>query len=305
VKVLVTGCHGFLGHHVCAQLLEKGHQVVGVDRITGARSPKANRIAAFAKFGKACRFIEGDLASWAFTRKMMVTEKPRAVFHAAGQYSVKYTTENLQHYITGNLVAPLYLLEAAALSGVFRVVYASSQAISDQRQPSGLYGATKGFGEEAAYAYWVRKGISTVGLRYGVLYGPMIRPDTEFHRTVAEHLAGLEAKPGSQFDKLAPLIEIQDAAEIAVRALEANQGGPHVIPAVANDVRHSYRDVLEAAAAITGRPARAPTPAPQRGPRSPMDQHATRQLLGWVPSITLAKGMGRYLEWAKQSATTI
>lgn len=303
MKVLVTGCHGFLGHHVTALLLKRGHEVLGVDRITGARSPKAARIAAFERFGERARFVEGNLAKWDFAREVIAKAAPAAIFHAAAQYSIRYTTENLKHYIHGNLVMPVLVLEAAALAGVGRFIYASSQSISDERRPSGLYGASKGFGEEALAAYWHRHKLAGVALRYGVLYGPMIRPDTDFFRTVNDHLAGREAKPGSMFDRHVPLIEISDAAELAVRAIEADTTGTITLPAVAPDPARTYRQILHAAAAITGKPVRTPTAGPVMSPRTPPDMTRVRDVLGWSPRITLPQGLERYIAWARTATT--
>jgi UDP-glucuronate 4-epimerase len=303
VKVLVTGCHGFLGHHVTAALLARGHTVIGVDRITGARSPKANRIAEFEKFGRRVLFREGDLSKWPFTEQVITSAKPDAIFHAAGQYSISYTTKNLAHYIHGNLVLPVLVLEAAAIAKVPRVVYASSQSISDARQPSGLYGASKAFGEEALWAYGKRKGLSGVSLRYGVLYGPMIRPDTDFFRVVNNHLAGRGVQPSSQYDKRTPMIEIGDAAEIAVRSIESKADGVHTIPAIAPDGSHTYREVLLAAARITGLPARDIEGEPVRSIPAPPDLSSVRKLLGWVPSVALPQGLERYIPWARTATT--
>ncbi len=129
MKVLVTGHLGFIGHHVTAALIERGHKIVGVDRINGAASFKDDRILA---------------------------QKPWGVTHIAAQYSVKYTPENCVRYVQNNLAAFTYIFEAAKIVGVPRIVYASSIAISDTRQPSGLYGATKAYGEECAHAYAMR-----------------------------------------------------------------------------------------------------------------------------------------------------
>lgn len=304
MRVLVTGCHGFLGHHVTALLLQHGHHVVGVDRINGARSPKAERIAAFEKFGDRVQFVEGEMHKWAFVRGLAERMEPDAIFHAAGQYSVRYTAENDTHYIQSNLVAAYLVCWSLPRElSVPRIVYASSAAVSDARRPSGAYGATKGVGEDLLGASHARFGTDSVSLRYGVLYGPMIRPDTDFYRTVARHLRGEDAQPGSQYDKRTPMIEIGDAAELAVRAIESRQGGAHTLPAVAPDGAHTYREVLRTAAHLTGLPARDTTPAPLRAPAIPPDLEPVRALLGWAPTTTLPQGMERYLAWARTATT--
>ena len=56
-RILVTGCAGFIGHHLVKKLLTNGYTVVGVDNFsTGFKS----RIAPFIN---EFEFIEGDLCN--------------------------------------------------------------------------------------------------------------------------------------------------------------------------------------------------------------------------------------------------
>src|SRR5690606_15388582 len=124
-----------------------------------------------------------------------------------------------------------------------------------------------------------------------------------FYRTVAAHLAGQQARAGSQWDKRTPMIEIQDAAEIAVRALESQVKGCHTIPAIAPDGSHTYREVLHAAAQVTGLPARDAPGGKLLPPSRPPDLSAVQSLLGWAPSITLPQGMERFIAWSRTAIT--
>lgn len=303
--ILVTGAHGFLGHHVAVALRAAGHRVIGSDRVKNARTDKRARVDAIRDAG-GLEFIEADLSKFKSVVLLLKRAKPDVVFHTAAQYSVPYTTENMHHYISSNLVAFTYLLEAAAaVKTCRRVVYASSAAVQDNGRPSGLYGATKAYNEHAAAAYSNRKKLETIGLRYGVIYGPRMRRDTEMLRVVRAFCLGAPIPVTSQTTKHAPFIEISDATELTKRAIEVPLKGKdrcHVLHARANEGTACYADVAVTCEKITGRKAKLPADmvVPRRG--RVIDQAPVREVLGFVPSIGLEEGLRIYLPWAMKEA---
>ena len=46
-KILVTGAAGFLGSHLCQKLSSNGHEVVGVDNMTGGYSDNVPKNITF------------------------------------------------------------------------------------------------------------------------------------------------------------------------------------------------------------------------------------------------------------------
>lgn len=296
VKVLVTGVHGFLGHHIAIAARSRGHTVIGTDRVKGAISDKEERIRALAKVG-GISFVESNLSLYGNVLELLRRSRPDAIIHAAAQYSVRYTTENMHSYVASNLQAFTYLLEAAATINVRRLAYASSVAVSDDIKPTGLYGATKAYNEHAAHAYAHRKHISSIGLRYGVIYGPMMRKDAEIYRTIQSFCRGERLNKSAQFDSNIAFIHIADAAEIAVRSVESKHIGAAILPAQADDESASYGTILE----LCGRAANKAPLFPKghvRTPRGPrVDQSKVMDFLGWKPSIDLDAGIRNYLSW--------
>ena len=39
MNILITGCSGFIGFHLCEHLLKKGHKIFGVDNLNKYYSP--------------------------------------------------------------------------------------------------------------------------------------------------------------------------------------------------------------------------------------------------------------------------
>ena len=44
MKVLVTGCCGYIGSHTCVELLENGYEVVGLDNFSNSKKEVLDRI---------------------------------------------------------------------------------------------------------------------------------------------------------------------------------------------------------------------------------------------------------------------
>jgi UDP-glucose 4-epimerase len=125
LQVLVTGAAGFIGSHVAAQLVRQGHQVVGLDDLSGGFR---DHIPAGVKF------IEGSITDRALVEKLFAEHKFAYVFHLAA-----YAAEGLSHFIkhfnyTNNLLGSVNLINAAVNHDVKCFVFTSSIAVYGRNQ---------------------------------------------------------------------------------------------------------------------------------------------------------------------------
>jgi nucleoside-diphosphate-sugar epimerase len=190
--VLVTGCAGFLGSHLCETLLDEGRRVVGLDCFSDYY-PRALKEANLRLALRSPRFrlVEADLASDGLAPLLDGVE---SVFHLAAQAGVRPSFgEGFDGYLRDNVQGTQRLLEAAAERELAAFVYASSSSVyGDQdtypvsedapMRPKSPYGATKVITEQLARAFWHSRGVPVVGLRYFTVYGPRQRPDMAFAR---------------------------------------------------------------------------------------------------------------------------
>jgi nucleoside-diphosphate-sugar epimerase len=146
--ILVTGSSGLVGRAVLRQLAGAGHPALGLDVVAGP--PVAGT-----------EFAAVDVTDFAAVAAAM-SRPPRAVIHLAAM--IGFRTEADPHRATlVNVIGTSNVLEAAAGSGVRRLVFASSimrQAgrglrgvESDHPSPRNLYGAHKLAGEMEAELY--------------------------------------------------------------------------------------------------------------------------------------------------------
>lgn len=192
MAILVTGAAGFIGHHVCRALLERGEAVVGVDNLNNESYPaqlKRDRLAQLDG-EDGFRFVELDIATLVPGDDRLPGGDIRRVVHLAAQAGVRHSIEKPMVYVSSNLVGHAAVLEyCRALPDCEHLVYASSSSVYGAnrelpfseaeivRSPVSLYAATKGANELMSQAYAHLFAIPQTGLRFFTVYGPWGRPD--------------------------------------------------------------------------------------------------------------------------------
>ena len=190
MKVLLTGCAGFIGMHAAQRLLARGDDVVGIDNFTPYYDVKLKHARMQQLLDKPnFRFIEEDLVNMSAIESQLGTWRPDAILHLAAQPGVRYSIDHPHVYAQSNLVAFLNILEWSRHWQVKHLAYASSSSVYGGNEklpfkesdpvdhPVSLYAATKRANELMAHTYSHLYGTPTTGLRFFTVYGPWGRPD--------------------------------------------------------------------------------------------------------------------------------
>jgi len=185
MKIIVTGCNGFIGSHLSARLLKEGHIVVGVD----IAEPSAEVAALFAPYKQTKQFV--DLRDDIVTTSA-VRDNPDAdvLCNLAALAGVRTSVENPEAYVRTNVHGFVHLLQQCVENRLLRVVYASSSSVygASVRLPysesdplaDGVvspYAQTKLINEQFAQLYARLHGMISIGLRFFTVYGPRGRKD--------------------------------------------------------------------------------------------------------------------------------
>src|SRR5579875_2994459 len=176
MRYVVTGAAGFIGSHLSEALLERGHEVVGLDCFTdyydvGLKEENAREL---------------DVRRVDLAHDPLDFAGADGVFHLAGQPGVRSFGDVFPLYLERNVLASQRVFEAAARDGV-RVVFASSSSIygAAERYPTpedtpplplSPYAITKLTCEHLAEAYRRSFGLDAVVLRFFNAFGPRQRP---------------------------------------------------------------------------------------------------------------------------------
>ena len=202
-KCLVTGAAGFIGYHLCAALLDRGDEVVGLDNLNDYYSVQLKRDRLAQLDGRdRFSFARIDLADRESMQALFREHAFRVVLNMAAQAGVRYSLENPHAYVGSNLVGFLNVVEACRHNGVEHLVYASSSSVygantrmpfsthDNVDHPLSLYAASKKANELIAHSYSHLYQLPTTGLRFFTVYGPWGRPDMALWLFTEAMLAG-------------------------------------------------------------------------------------------------------------------
>jgi UDP-glucose 4-epimerase len=183
MHVLVTGATGFIGQHLCSNLLKKGFKVTGV-----SRSPKTIDFMQEYESGKFhmnyCDIAnENDLMNL-FDKIGSID----GIFHLAGQ-TYRRDSPGIHIYFRNNFQGTMNLLECCRVFNIRKFVFSSSYAVygigigqhtpnyipideSHIVRPYDFYDVSKYHAEQLCKFYHERFGIVLAVLRYSKIYGP-------------------------------------------------------------------------------------------------------------------------------------
>ena len=124
---LVTGAAGFLGSHLCDELLEKGYNVIGIDNFF--RGKKEN-LPVNSNF----KFYEIDLVNEDIS-KIVIDENPDIVFHYAAINGTEYFYDIPTKVFNDNIEITKNVLSSIKNSNVKKVVYTSTSEVYGDNPP--------------------------------------------------------------------------------------------------------------------------------------------------------------------------
>jgi UDP-glucuronate 4-epimerase len=189
-NVLVTGAAGFIGYHLCQQLLKNDVQITGIDNLNsyydvGLKQARLDNILPAPNF----KFTKLEMADRTAIAQLFEANRFDVVVNLAAQAGVRYSLENPGAYVDSNLVGFVNILEGCRHSGVKHLVFASSSSVYGANtkmpfsvhhnvdHPVSLYAATKKSNELMAHTYSHIFELCCTGLRFFTVYGPWGRPD--------------------------------------------------------------------------------------------------------------------------------
>jgi UDP-glucose 4-epimerase len=125
--ILVTGGAGYIGSHVCVELLEQGYTILVVDNLCNSSAVALERVEQIT--GKSAPLVQADIRDRPALDTIFKDYDIAAVIHFAGLKAVGESVAQPLRYYDNNINGTLTLLEAMAASGVHNLVFSSSATV--------------------------------------------------------------------------------------------------------------------------------------------------------------------------------
>jgi UDP-glucuronate 4-epimerase len=195
MRILITGCSGFIGFHLSSFLLKKNYKIYGIDTMNSYYDPslKYNRLKVLKKY-KNFNFYKFDISDKKKLDFFFDKKKINFIINLAAYAGVQYSLINPDLYFKANEIGFYNLLENAKRKKIKRIIFASTSSVAGSNSPEffkesdktdfpiSLYAATKKNNEILAYFYAINYKIRIIGLRFFTVYGPWGRPDLSIFR---------------------------------------------------------------------------------------------------------------------------
>lgn len=322
MRVLVTGGAGYVGSVSVERLVDAGHEVVVLDDLTTGHRESVPPTVSL----EVGSYGDPDLIA-----RLLERARPDAILHCAARSLVGESVRDPSRYYRENVAGGIVLLEAARQANVRRIVFSSSAAVygvpdttpipeDAPLRPINTYGETKRTFEGAMRFFGEAYGLRSASLRYFNVAGATERngelhePETHLIPNVLR--AAETGEPITLFgdDYATPdgtcirdYIHVADLADAHLTALEATapDDARTDAPLICNlgiGAGFSVRQVVEAAAAVVGRPI-PETMGPRRAGDPPVLVAApgrAREVLGWTANrATLEEMIGTAWRWRR------
>ena len=317
MKVLLTGCAGFIGSHTCEKLLSKGFSVIGIDNFSTFydRSIKENNLDAFRNHPNFT-FKELDIRNFSSLQENL-KEEVDIVVHLAAKAGVRPSILNPSDYIDVNIKGTQNLLQWMLDHNCKKLFFASSSSVYGNNkngqavkegdfdlQPISPYAFTKRSGELMNYTYHHLYDFDIINARFFTVYGPRQRPDLAIHKFV--DLISRE-QPIHMFGDGSSARDytfIEDTVKGIVSGVDYLLKNENVIETInlGNQTPVSLLKLIKTIYAQLGKEENIIQEGMQEGDvnLTYANIEKAQKLLGYNPTVKLEDGIARFVEWYRQ-----
>src|ERR687889_2468782 len=307
---LVTGGAGFLGSHLCDELLRRGHRVICVDNLETGSLNNIEHIRA-----PEFVFLQSDIVDPFF-----VSEPVDFVYHFASPASpIDYLRLPL-HTLKVGSYGTHHALGLAKHHRARFLIASTSEVYGDPKVhpqpesywghvnpigPRGVYDEAKRYAEALTMAYHRQQGVDTAIVRIFNTYGPRMRPHDG--RAIPTFLRqALQDRPITVFGDGSQTRSFTFVSDLIDGIIRLAESGFHQPVNIGNPDEFTLLELSSAVLEITGSRSEIvyealPVDDPQV--RQP-DIGLAREILAWEPKIDLREGLRRTVEESGVEALT-
>lgn len=309
-RVVVTGGSGFLGSHLCTELLARGSEVVCLDNFLTGSPANVAHLMGDPRF----QLVRCDVTDF-----VHVPGDVDLVLHFASPASpVDYLQLPIQTLKVGS-IGTGHALGLAKDKGARFLLASTSEVYGDPQEhpqredywghvnpigPRGVYDEAKRYAEALTTAYRTAHGVDTAIVRIFNTYGPRMRPHDgrAIPTFIRQALAGEPLTVAGDGSQTRSVCYVDDLVRGILALAESGEPGPVNI---GNPHERTVLQIAEDVIAATGSSAGVTfveRPVDDPTVRRP-DTTRARELLGWEPTVDWDEGLRRTVAWFERALT--
>lgn len=294
-KILITGATGFIGSHLCRELLKKGSIIHGISRTN--QKPVAG-----------ITWWKNNLKDYKSLEQLMKKIKPDIVYHLAGEVTGSRNLEAILPTLQSNLVSTVNILTAATNIGCQRVIVIGSMEEPVKNQTAcSPYAASKASSAIYCKLFYSLYQTPVVNLKLFMVYGEAQKDTKKLIPYVTNKLLQNEMPKLSSGKRLVDWIYIDDVVEaliLSATALDIEGSeieiGTGKFISVKNVVKKIkdltlFKDPLQFGS-LTDRPFEQVRKA---------NISTAYKKLGWKPKVSLNQGLKNTVDWFKKNEKSV
>jgi nucleoside-diphosphate-sugar epimerase len=308
-RVVVSGGAGFLGSHLCEELLARGDSVVAIDNLITGRLANIEALFGNERFS----FQRQDVSS-----HVHVAGEVDAVMHLASPASPKDFAEIPIQILKVGALGTHNLLGLAKDKGARFFLASTSEVYGDPLEhpqsetywghvnpigPRSVYDEAKRFAEAMTMAYHRHHDVDVRIVRIFNTYGPRMRPDDGrvVSNFVTQAIAGAPITIYGDGAQTRSFCYVADEVRGFLALLDSDYAGPVNI---GNPNEFTVRQLAELVLEMTGSASELSfeaLPVDDPTQRQP-DIGLARKILDWEPHYDLRAGLEQTIDWFEKEA---
>jgi len=317
MKIFMTGITGFVGSHLAKTLVERGHEVSGLNHpsnILGAISPE------LLQGLKKVKIYYGDVNDLLTIESILKEVQPDVIVHLAAHTSVEYSFYRAQEVMKTNFLGVVNLADAArsAVPNLKKFIFAGSvEEYGNQKkypvnEESPLMAASPyGVAKIAAEVYLIylhsTYGFPCVIFRNTNSYGRKYNDYFVIEKVIVQMLQKKKKIKMGNPEPVRDFIYIDDEVNAYVEVIETDKNilGEVFIPATG--VATSIKDLVEKIKELTEYEGEIEWKSISYRPceiwKIEVDPTKIKKVLGWETKYTLEEGLKKTIEWWKNKVS--
>ncbi|TEU02492.1 SDR family oxidoreductase [Candidatus Woesebacteria bacterium] len=305
-KIIITGGAGFIGSHLCDELIKKDYQIVCVDNLITGSEDNIKHL----KKNKNFKFAKLDVV------KDKIEEKDiDYIFHLASPASPIDYQNYPEETALVNSVGTINILNLARKTGARVLIASTSEVYGDPKEhpqkesywgnvnsfgPRSCYDESKRFAETMTYIYIHKYGVDARIVRIFNTYGPRMKKDDG--RVISNFInQAIEGRPLTVYgkgDRTRSFCYVSDMIDGIVKAMFTegligeiiNLGKPEEYKIL--DLAKKIKKLAGSKSKIVFKP-----PLPDDPEQRRPDISKAKKLLKWQPKVSVDEGLRKTIEY--------